>query len=112
MRQPVVPTLAAFVPNMSLGSSACSCRAPLPQSVSLRTLEVSNALFFFSFIIQLTCKELISNNRDLGNYPSTLCQSSSFAQREPMGRSSRIDRRRLDHVNHSRYPTHDCPQNV
>ena len=47
--------------------------------------------------------------RDLGNYPSTLRQRGSFAQREPMGRGSRIHLCRLDHVNHSRRPTLDCP---
>lgn len=54
MRQPVVPTLAAFVSNMSLLSSACSCRVLSPQYVSLRILDVSKRfflllLFFFPY---------------------------------------------------------------
>lgn len=61
-----------------------------------------------------TAFELIRKKkfRDLGNYPSTLRQRDSFAQRESMGRSSRIHLCRLDHVNYSRRPTLDCPQNV
>lgn len=134
MRQSVVPTLAAFVPNMSLVSSACSWQAPSPQSVLLRTLEVGK-VFFSVFILQLSGKtyiaaafsqqftlnhrywlrlifEPILKNSDLGNYPSTMPQSSPFAQREPMARGGRNHLCRFEHVNHSRYLTLDCPQNV